>query len=117
MKALHGKNILQVSNKINTSNWNNDRSNADIAGNISVTAGNLRQYGGDAPKNTFTYAVNLESQGKASDLVECGTSLVSLQCFLNTTYSPATTQANALHSWCLHDLRLEFVGGVCIPRY
>ena len=106
MKALHGKNILQVSNKINTTNWNNDRSNADIAGNISATAGNLRQYGGDAPKNTFTYAVNLESQGKASDLVECGTSLVSLQCFLNTTYSPATTQANALHSWCLHDLRL-----------
>ena len=117
MKALHGKNILQVSNKINTSNWNNDRSNGDIAGNLSVTVGDLRQFGGDAPKNTFTYAVNLESQGKASDLVECGTSTVSLQCFLNATYSPATAQANSLHSWCMHDLRLEFVGGVCIPRY
>jgi len=117
MKALHGKNILQVSNKINTTNWNNADSAVDINGNISAVVLNTRQYGGHAPKNTFTYAVNLESQGKASDLVECGTSLVSLQCFLNTTYSPATAQNNTLHSWCLHDLRLEFVGGVCIPRY
>ena len=117
MKALHGKNILQVSNKLTTANWNNDRSNVDIAGAISGVAANTRQVGGDAPKNTFTYAVNLESQGKASDLVECGTSTISLQCFLNATYSPATTEARNLHSWCLHDLRLEFVGGVCIPRY
>lgn len=117
MKALHGKNILQVSNKLTTANWNNDRSNVDIAGNITTVANNQRQCGGDAAKNTFTYAVNLESQGKASDLVECGTSTISLQCFLNATYSPVTTEARNLHSWCLHDLRLEFVGGVCIPRY
>jgi len=117
MKALHGKNILQVSNKLTTANWNNDRSNVNIAGNISATAGETRQFGGDAPKNTFTYACNLESQGKASDLVECGTSTISLQCFLNATYDPVTTQNNNLHSFCLHDLRLEFVGGVCIPRY
>tara|TARA_R110002096_G_scaffold3821_4_gene18574 strand:+ start:414 stop:1964 length:1551 start_codon:yes stop_codon:yes gene_type:complete len=112
MKAVHGKNILQVSNKINNTNWNR-----------SVIAGvtGLDGVGQEVQRGTFTYAVDLESQGKASELIENGTSTVSLQCFLNVNYGGAagagTPEALVLHSWCLHDLRLEFVGGVCISRF
>ncbi len=112
MKALHGKNILQVSNKINMTNWNR-ATIADCTGAPGP--------GQEVERGTFTYAVDLESQGKASELIENGTSTVSLQCFLNINYGGAagagTPEALVLHSWCLHDLRLEFVGGVCIARF
>ena len=112
MKAVHGKNILQVSNKINQTNWNR----ATIGG---VTG--LDGAGQEVERGTFTYATDLESQGKASELIENGTSLVSLTCFLNINYGglagAGTPEALVLHSWCLHDLRLEFVGGVCIARF
>ena len=116
MKAVHGKNILQVSNKINATNWNR----ATIT---SVTG--LDGDGQEVERGTYTYSVDLESQGKASELIENGTSTVSLQCFLNVNYGGAvgapagagTPEALVLHSWCMHDLRLEFVGGVCIARF
>ena len=112
MKAVHGKNILQVSNKINNTNWNR----ATIGGGTGLDGA-----GQEVPRGTFTYAVDLESQGKASELIENGTSTVSLQCFLNVNYGglagAGTPEALVLHSWCLHDLRLEFVGGVCIARF
>jgi hypothetical protein len=113
MKAVHGKNILQVSNKINSTNWNRDVCPALITGGPGA--------GQEVQRGTFTYAVDLESQGKASELIENGTSTVSLQCFLNITYgglaAVGTPEAQVLHSWCLHDLRLEYVGGVCIARF
>ena len=109
MKAVHGKNILQLSNHINVANWNHNVAPA-IAAGAAATPGWLEP-------GTFTYGVDLESQGKASALIENGTSTVSLQCFLNVDYDVATQQAVNLHSWCLHDLRLDFVGGVIIPRY
>tara|TARA_R110002012_G_scaffold75537_2_gene190831 strand:+ start:2956 stop:4506 length:1551 start_codon:yes stop_codon:yes gene_type:complete len=112
MKAVHGKNILQVSNKINQTNWNR----ATITG-----VSGLDGAGQEVERGTFTYAVDLESQGKASELIENGTSTVSLQCFLNVNYgglaAAGTPEALVLHSWCMHDLRLEFVGGVCISRF
>ncbi len=112
MKAVHGKNILQVSNRINMTNWNR----ATIA-SVTGAAGP----GQEVERGTFTYAVDLESQGKASELIENGTSTVSLQCFLNVNYGgvagAGTPEALVLHSWAMHDLRLEFVGGVCIARF
>ena len=109
MKAVHGKNILQLSNHINVANWNHNVAPAIAAGAVATP--------GWLEPGTFTYGVDLESQGKASALIENGTSTVSLQCFLNVDYDVATQQAVNLHSWCLHDLRLDFVGGVIIPRY
>ena len=108
MKAVHGKNILQVSNRINTTNWNRD--DTPVIGGATGTTDGVN-------RGTFTFAVDLESQGKASELIENGTSTVSLQCFLNTTHLPATPTPQVLHSWCMHDLRLEYVGGVCIARF
>tara|TARA_R110000822_G_scaffold112325_6_gene243248 strand:+ start:2129 stop:3679 length:1551 start_codon:yes stop_codon:yes gene_type:complete len=112
MKAVHGKNILQISNKINQTNWNRS-----VVGGVTGLAG----AGQEVRRGTFTYAVDLESQGKASELIENGTSTVSLQCFLNVNYGGlagvGTPEAVVLHSWCMHDLRLEFVGGVCIARF
>lgn len=111
MKAVHGKNILQLSNHINVTNWNYNTPPVLATGQEGTA--NLGTIG----PGTFTYAVDLESQGKASALIENGTSTVSLQCFLNVDYDVNTQQAVNLHSWCLHDLRLDFVGGVIIPRY
>ena len=108
MKAVHGKNILQVSNRINTTNWN--RNDTPVIGGATGTTDGVN-------RGTFTFAVDLESQGKASELIENGTSTVSLLCMLNATYLPATPSAQVLHSWCMHDLRLEYVGGVCIARF
>ena len=112
MKAVHGKNILQVSNKINATNWNR----ATIT---SVTG--LDGAGQEVERGTYTYSVDLESQGKASELIENGTSTVSLQCFLNVNYGglagAGTPEALVLHSWCMHDLRLESVSGICIARF
>jgi hypothetical protein len=109
MKAVHGKNILQISNKINSTNWNRIDTPV-IGGAVGTTDG--------VNRGTFTFAVDLESQGKASELIENGTSTVSLQCFLNTTHDGAgTPTAQVLHSWCMHDLRLEYIGGVCIARF
>ena len=109
MKAVHGKNILQISNRLNTTNWNR-LDTPTINGAVGTQDG--------VNRGTFTFAVDLESQGKASELIENGTSTVSLQCFLNATYDGAgTPSAQVLHSWCMHDLRLEYVGGVCIARF
>jgi hypothetical protein len=109
MKAVHGKNILQISNKINSTNWN--RIDTPVIGGALGTTDGVN-------RGTFTFAVDLESQGKASELIENGTSTVSLQCFLNTTHDGAgTPTAQVLHSWCMHDLRLEYIGGVCIARF
>ena len=109
MKAVHGKNILQVSNKINATNWNR----AQVIACTGAAGANQ-----EVQRGTFSFACDLESQGKASELIENGTSTVSLQCFLNVTYGGAgTPEAQVLHSWCMHDLRLEFVGGVCIARF
>ncbi len=108
MKAVHGKNILQVSNRINTTNWNRNDTPV-INGAVGTQDG--------VNRGTFTFAVDLESQGKASELIENGTSTVSLLCMLNTVHQPAVPSAQVLHSWCMHDLRLEYVGGVCIARF
>jgi hypothetical protein len=108
MKAVHGKNILQVSNKINSTNWN--RTDTPIIGGALGTTDAVN-------RGTFTFAVDLESQGKASELIENGTSSVSLLCMLSTTHDVVTPSAQVLHSWCMHDLRLEYVGGVCIARF
>ena len=108
MKAVHGKNILQVSNRINTTNWNRNDTPV-INGAVGTQDG--------VNRGTFTFAVDLESQGKASELIENGTSTISLLCSLNASYLPAVPSAQVLHSWCMHDLRLEYVGGVCIARF
>lgn len=109
MKAVHGKNVLQVANRINTTNWNR---------NICIDCTGADGPNQEVVRGTFTAAIDLESQGKASELIENGTSTVSLQCFLNQSFdNGGCEQAVTVHSWCLHDLRLEFVGGVCIARF